>query len=160
RATALFIPGPGADQDPEPRGSLELSRQYGQEMAGSVQEALDGPGVEISGPMRIGWEDVRLSLQPVTRDAINKMLNSEDPPQRVKAQFLLDQLGRGEELITSYAAPIQVVHFGNELLLIALSGEPVIDWAHKFKRGAGSGEQGLRNLSSDSQLPAPRSPLI
>ena len=58
--------------------------------------------------MRIGWEDVRLSLQPVTRDAINKMLNSDDPPQRVKAQFLLDQLGRGEELITSYAAPIQV----------------------------------------------------
>src|SRR6185436_13663172 len=78
RATALFIPGPGADQDPEPRGSLELSRQYGQEMADSVQGALEGPGVEIAGPIRIGWEDVQLSLQPITREAITKMLHSDD----------------------------------------------------------------------------------
>ena len=62
------------------------------------------------------------------------MLHSDDPPQQVKAKFLIDQLERGEELITSYIAPIQVVHFGSELLLVALSGEPVIDWAHKFKR--------------------------
>jgi neutral ceramidase len=159
-ATALFIPGPGADQDPEPRGSLELSRQYGREMAHSVQQALNGPGVEISGPIRVGWEDVRLSLQPITRDTMNKMLQSDDPPQQVKAKFLIDQLERGEELITSYCAPIQVVHFGRELLLIALSGEPVIDWAHKFKQGAGSGEQRVRILNSDSPLPAPYSPLV
>ena len=143
-ATALFIPGPGADQDPEPRGSLELSRQYGQELADAVQTALDGPGVEITGPIRIGWEDVRLSLQPITRETIDKMLESDDPPQQVKARFLIDQLERGEELITSYSAPIQVVHFGSELLLIALSGEPVIDWSHKIKAGtAGSKEQGV-----------------
>jgi neutral ceramidase len=163
-ATALFIPGPGADQDPEPRGSLELSRQYGQEIAHSVQEALDGPGIEIAGPIRVGWEDVRLSLQPITRDAITKMLNSDDPPQQVKAKFLIDQLERGEALITSYTAPIQVVHFGRELLLIALSGEPVVDWAHKFKHAATQrvpgGERGVRILNSDSLLPAPRSPLI
>ena len=36
-ATALFIPGAGADQDPEPRGSVELSRQHGQEIADAVQ---------------------------------------------------------------------------------------------------------------------------
>lgn len=133
-ATALFIPGPGADQDPEPRGALELSRQYGQELARAVQNALDGPGIEITSPLRIGWEDVQLSLQPITRETMIKMLESDDPPQQVKAKFLIDQLERGEELITSYTAPIQVVHFGSELLLIALSGEPVIDWAHKFKR--------------------------
>ena len=159
-ATALFIPGPGADQDPEPRGALELSRQYGQELAHAVQEALDGPGVEIAGPIRIGWEDVRLPLQPITREAITKMLHSDDPPQKVKAKFLIDQLERGEELITSYTAPIQVVHFGSELLLVALSGEPVIDWAHKFKRGAGSGERGVGNPTPCSVPPAPRSPLV
>jgi hypothetical protein len=132
-ATTLFIPGPGADQDPEPRGSLELSQQYGTEMALSVQSALDGPGIAIAGPMRIGWEDVRLSLQPITRNSIQNMLMTDDPPQHVKAKFLLDQLERGQELITSYSAPIQVVRFGDELLLVALSGEPVIDWAHKLK---------------------------
>jgi neutral ceramidase len=151
-ATALFIPGPGADQDPEPRGSLEFSRQYGHELADSVQQALDGPGVEIAGPIRIGWENVQLSLQPITRDAIAEMLISDDAPQQVKAKFLIDQLERGEELITSYSAPIQVVHFGSELLLVALSGEPVIDWAHKIKQGAGNWERGVGNPDSYSPL--------
>ncbi len=148
-ATSLFIPGPGADQDPEPRGSLELSRQYGTEMAQAVQHSLNGTGIEITGPMRIGWEDVPLSLQPVTRDALDAMLASDDPPKQVKAKYLLDRLQSGETFINSYSAPIQVVHFGDELLLIALSGEPVIDWAHKFKRG-----------NSDSPLHTPRSPLV
>ena len=72
--------------------SLELSRQYGHELAQSVQTALDGPGSRDHGPIRIGWEDVRLSLQPITREAMSKMLNSDDPPQQVKAKFLIDQL--------------------------------------------------------------------
>jgi neutral ceramidase len=133
-ATALFIPGAGADQDPEPRASVELSRQYGQELAIAVQKSLNGPGIEIAGPMGIGWEEVRLELEPITHDNIEKMLASDDPPQQVKAKFLLDSLDRGEALITSYCVPIQLVNFGGELLLVALSGEPVVDWAHKFKQ--------------------------
>lgn len=159
-ATSLFIPGPGADQDPEPRGSLELSRQYGKEMAQAVQQSLDGAGIEITGPMRIGREDVPLSLQPVTGDALNAMLASDDPPQQVKAKFLLDRIQRGHTLITSYSAPIQVVQFGNELLLIALSGEPVIDWAHKFKQGVKHNDQQAEREAPHSPLPTTRSPLV
>jgi len=133
-ATALFIPGAGADQDPEPSGSIELSRQYGQEIADAVQGALDAPGMEITDPIRSELEDVPLPLEPVTQDSLSKMLESDDSPQRVKARFLLEALDRGEELITSYAAPVQVVRFGDELLLVALSGEPVVDWSQKFKR--------------------------
>jgi neutral ceramidase len=138
-ATALFIPGAGADQDPEPRASLELSQQYGRELSLAVQKALDEPGVEIAGPMRMEWEEVQLELEPVTHDKIEKMLASDDPPQLVKGEFLLDLLDRGEKLITSYCAPIQVVDFGGEMLLIGLSGEPVVDWAHKFKQQYGPG---------------------
>lgn len=132
-AAVLFIAGTGADQDPEPRGSIELSRQYGQEIADAVQNALQEPGIEINGPIRAAWEDVPLALDPVTRDSIRKMIDSDDLPQRVKGKFLLDHLDRGETLITSYSAPLQVVRLGNELLLVALSGEPVVDWAHKLK---------------------------
>jgi hypothetical protein len=58
----------------------------------------------------------------------------DDPPKQVKGKFLLDQLDRGEPLITSYPAPLQVVHFGDELLMIVMSGETVVDWSLKFKR--------------------------
>jgi hypothetical protein len=156
-ALALFIAGTGADQDPEPRGSVEYSRQHGQEIADAVQESLDRPGIEITGPVCAELTDVRLALQPVSVDIIKKMLDSDDFPQRVKARFLLESINRGDTLITSYSVPVQVVRFGNELLLIALSGEPVIDWAHKFKREIASTE----NTSSPSpQSPAPRPPIV
>lgn len=133
-ATALFIPGAGADQDPEPSGLVELSRQHGREIADAVQQSLDAPAIEIAGPIRSEWEDVQLALEPMTPELIGKMVMSADPPQQLKGLFLFDRLKRGKELITSHSAPIQVVRFGNELLLIALSGEPVVDWAHKFQR--------------------------
>jgi hypothetical protein len=159
-ATALFIPGAGADQDPEPRGSLELSRRHGQEIAHAIQTALDSPGIAITGPIRAELDDVNLELEPVTQDRLRKMRDSDDPPQRVKARFLLDAHARGEELMTSYPAPVQVVRLGNELLIVALSGEPVVDWAHKIKQGAWSRAHEAGRPVSCSPLPALGSPLV
>jgi hypothetical protein len=154
-SVAMFIPGAGADQDPEPRGSIELSRRYGCEMADAVQNSFDEPGIEIAGPIRAEWEDVPLPLEVVTRNAIKSMVESDDPPQRVKGKFLLDQLERGEQLITSYRIPVQVVRLGNELLIVALSGEPVVDWAHKIKQCAGDWVQGAGILAPRPRPPAP-----
>ena len=55
--------------------------------------------------------------------------------------------------------PIQVVQFGSEASLVALSGEPVIDWAHKLQEESADGrEQEARKLeilTLSSPLPAP-----
>ncbi len=134
-STALFITGCGADQNPEPRGSVELSTRYGQELSNAVQTAiLHDNGVEITGPIRAAIEDVPLPLEPMTDSDLQAMLTSDDPPKPRKAKYLLDQIARGEPLITTYPAATQVVRLGRELLLIALSSEVVIDWALKFKR--------------------------
>jgi hypothetical protein len=133
--TPLFITGCGADQNPEPRGSVELSKRYGQELATAVQLALSkDDGVEITGPIRAASEDVPLPMQPVTCEAIDAMLKENDPPKQRKARFLLEQLERGESLMTEYPAPLQAVRLGKQLLMIVMSGEPVVDWATKFKR--------------------------
>ena len=79
-------------------------------------------------------EDCDLALQPATKDLLEQKLSSDDFPIRRKAQFLLDQLARGEPLITSYPAPLQAIRFGEQLLMCVMSGEPVVDWAHQFKR--------------------------
>jgi hypothetical protein len=154
-ATALFISGAGADQHPEPHGSVELSRLHGKELADAVQVALDGQGTEISGQIRMESEDVSLRLEPVSQENLAAMLESDDPPQRAKARFLLDQLARGEMLITSYFAPLQVVRFGNESMLIALSGEPVVDWAHKLKRAAWNTVHGAKFADSSLNVGYP-----
>ena len=137
-ATALFVAGCGADQNPEPRGSIELSRRYGIELANAVQESLlrDEGAVALTGSIRAAQEDVPLPMRVPTRQVLDEMLaaGASDPPQAVKARFLLDQLDRGEALIEQYAAPMQAIGLGEQLLWIVMSGEPVVDWSHRFKR--------------------------
>jgi hypothetical protein len=133
-ATALFIPGAGADQDPEPHGSVECSEHHGESLAGAVQSALDVGGTEIKGAIRCAVENVSLDLEPVNPERLELMLVGEDPPQRVKARCLLDQIARGETQIAAYPAPVHAVRFGNELILCALAGEPVVDWSQKLKQ--------------------------
>jgi hypothetical protein len=139
-ATALFVTGCGADQNPEPRGSVELSKRYGTELANAVQEALlRDDGLEITGPIATAIEDVSLAMQPVTRESLQAMLaDAADPPRQVKAKFLLEQVERGQPPITEYPAAVQVVRLGSELLWIVMSGETVVDWAIRFRRAYAS----------------------
>jgi hypothetical protein len=132
-STALFITGCAADQNPDPRGTQELSMQYGNDLAAAVERVLDGPGVEIEGRLRVGYEAVDLEMVAVTREGLMGDLGSDDLPKRAKARYLLERLDRGETLETFYPAPLQVVMLGDELLMILMSSETVIDWSHKFK---------------------------
>lgn len=134
--TPLFITGCAADQNPEPRGSVELSRQYGAELAEAVLNGDRDAAIEVSGSIRVAVDDVPLPLQPVTRQAVEQMLaaGADDPPKRVKARFLLEQMDRGEPLIRAYPAPMQAVRLGEQVLWIVMSGETVVDWSHAFKR--------------------------
>jgi hypothetical protein len=151
-AVALFIPGAGADQDPEPSGSLELSQQHGRELADAIQRCLNGAGAEVSGPIRVASAEVDLPLQSVTGELLKTMIDSDDPPRVKKGRFLLDQIVGGETLINTYSAPLQVVAFGRETLLIALGGEPVVDWAISLKAAFDQGDR-----SKTEQTNSPRS---
>jgi hypothetical protein len=157
-ATALFVPGAGADQDPEPRGSIEIAREHGINLANAVQRTLDSDRIEVSGPIRVELDDIELELSPITPELLQQMLASADPPQREKARFLIEQQQRGEEWITSYRAPIQVVRLGQELTIIGLSGEPVVDWSLKLKQRARTIEFGANAMQQDepvNKLPPP-----
>jgi hypothetical protein len=131
---ALFITGAAADQNPHPRGSVELSRRYGDELASAVSKSLQSPGREVGSELRVAHQELALPLEPIDRAKLLENVKSSDPPIARKARFLLDAIERSEALITEYPAPIQAIRFGREVLLIALSGEPVNDYAHHFKQ--------------------------
>jgi neutral ceramidase len=134
-AVPLFIPGCGADQNAEPRGTVELSQKYGNELADAIQQTITSDGREITGPIRASMEKVTLAIEPVTKAHLEAELAiPNDPPRVFKARYLLDQLNRGESFMTKYAGPLQAVRLGDQLLMILMSGEPVVDWSHKFKR--------------------------
>jgi hypothetical protein len=132
---ALFIAGAGADQDPSPRGQTALARQYGGKLAVAVLLRLTEPGLEITGRLRVAYEEVSLDFQPFPgRDVLEANRASDDLPTRTKAEYLLDRLDRGEPFATTYPCPLQVVRLGDGLLLVAIGGEPVIDYALEIKR--------------------------
>ncbi len=130
---ALFMAGAGADQEPFPRGTLELTEKHGEALAGAVEKRLAEPGRELFSNIRVGFELVPLAFAALpSREALEKEARSEDVPLCRKAKFLLDQ--NNYPMPKSYPCPIQVVWLGQELLLIALGGEPVADYAIQFKK--------------------------
>jgi hypothetical protein len=133
-STALFLAGAGADQDPAPRGTLELTKTHGQELARAVQTALAQPGRAITGASRAALEEIELDFLPLPSiESLENEAKSGDLPQRRKAKFLLAGLTQRREFPRSYPCPVQALRLGDELLLIALGGEPVVDYALQFK---------------------------
>ena len=133
-ATALFLAGAGADQDPFPRGAPEWAEQHGRSLGLAVQRSFENPGRAVSGQLGVGLREVLLDFAPVPAvETLAMDLQSDDPPRRRKAEFLLSALKEKRPLPVSYPCPIQVLRFGEELLLIALGGEPTVEYALQFK---------------------------
>lgn len=134
-AVAMFLAGAGADQDPSPRGTLELARQHGETLAQNVEQGLTRSGRAIAGALRTAFEAVTLDLLPLPApEQLEADVRSDDRPRRRKAEYLLNALGEHRVLPTTHPCPVQVLQFGRELLLIALGGEPVVEFALRFKR--------------------------
>ena len=133
---AMFLMGAGADQNPV-KGLAGRSRANGMSLAHAafLARCIANP---ISGGIATAFEEVELEYQPLpSRDSLEIDLQGDDQPKRTKAKFLLDALDRGDKFDPSYPCPIQVIRIGEKLLMIAIGGEPVIDYAVNLKREFG-----------------------
>ncbi len=83
-------------------------------------------------------EMVTLNLGPAPSEAeLEKLEHDSTPYVRRWATNLLGDLKAGKPLERTYPYPLQVWQFGGRQLLITLGGEPVVDYALKFKREFG-----------------------
>jgi hypothetical protein len=132
---ALFMMGCGGDQNPYPRGQLELAKQHGRTLATAVEAALAPQAKPVRGPLRVVLEEVTLEfVPPAGRDELLRQKESKDPVERRKAQFLLEELEKTGRIRSTYPYLIQVVQFADDLTLIALAGEVVVDYSLRLKR--------------------------
>lgn len=138
-AVALFMSGCGGDQNPYPRRTLPLAEQHGRTLANAVETALLTEGTPLSGPLRSAYEMASLRYsQPPTREQLQQKAKSSNVYDRRHAERLLKQLDDEGQLRSEYECPIQVVRFGDTLILIALPGETVVDYALRLKSELGS----------------------
>lgn len=129
-ATTFFLCGAAADQNPEPRGKLSDAQQHGRELADAVLAAMNN-AKEIEPTLRVAYEEVPLDFQAIpSRAELIEQTQSADKPAARKAQYLLDH---PSDFGPSYPCPVQMLWLGKQMILIAIGGEPVVEYAMKLK---------------------------
>lgn len=135
---ALFALGCGGDQNPYPRGTIELARLHGRTLATAIEAALQTRPRPITGRLRSALEYSELSYAtPPTQAELETRVNSKDVWEQRYAERLLKQLKEQGRLLERYPAPVQVAQIGNEVTLISLPGETVVDYSLRLKRELG-----------------------
>ena len=125
---AMFMTGCAGDANPHPRGTLDLARRHGGELAKVVSGVLEGELAPVLGPLRTEFRIVDLPLEPHTREQITTMQAGARSYRRFFTEGALAKLDRGEPLLRTYAAPFALWQFGQDLTLVAYSGETVVDY--------------------------------
>jgi hypothetical protein len=135
---AMFVQGCAGDANPYPRGSHELAEKHGAELGNEVCRVLETKFTPLHGPLRIAWGDAALPLAPPpAREELEKQAAGKSGIQPWVAQQMLERLARGEKLPTEYTCPLAVWQFGDDLTLVALSGEVVVDYVRLIEEAIG-----------------------
>jgi hypothetical protein len=136
-ATALFLNGCSGDQNPYPRRDLEYAKRHGRALAMAVETALTVvPPRPVRGSLRAAYAEIALAYSPPpTRAEFEQRLAGKDKYLASHARKMLDRLDREGALPTEYPHfPVQMVRFGDDLLLTALGGETTVDYSLRLKR--------------------------
>lgn len=132
-ATAMFMILCGGDQNPSPRGKVELAAKHGKSLADEVCRVLSGKLKPVAPPIRTAYEDAKLAFAPQDRSAFEKEAKSPDRFRKLRAVAMLTAIDSGRPL-RELPLPVQVVRLGGDVTLVALGGEVVVDYALRLKR--------------------------
>lgn len=147
---ALFFAGCGADQNPLPRRKVELAKDYGQQLAAAVEHVLARPLQPLSPKLAVAFAAIPLELSKVpSRDEIVEDAESSDKYVAARARYYQQLLAEGKQIPSTYPYPIQVWRLGGELVLVALGGEVVVDYALRLKTDHGAARTWVAGYSND-----------
>jgi neutral ceramidase len=143
--TALFVQNCGGDANPLPRvmtsdesAAVELASMYGHILSVGVRQVLVGKMKPLSGPLVSVIGQTQLSFQPgPTFEQLKDRLPRESGMVKRETENLIRIYETEGKLRDQVDYPIQVWRFGNELTLIALTGETVVDYSLRFKQAYG-----------------------
>lgn len=134
--TAMFFMGAGADQNPLPRRSVGLAKQYGKELAAAVERVLEEDMRQLSPTFSASYSEIDLPLNPLpSRDELLEIIGDSSTYasyQQRWASNKLTRLEKGESFISSYPYPLQVWRLGDQMV-VNMGGEVVVGYANMLK---------------------------
>ena len=132
--TAMFFQGAGADQNPLPRRTIPLARQYGKELAVAVEGVLSENMKILDPVLSTAYSEVNLVFsEPPSKDSLIKVENEAEGYQKRWASNQLRTLKENGSLITSYPYPLQIWKLGDQVIM-ALGGELVVEYSIGLKK--------------------------
>jgi hypothetical protein len=133
-AMAMFFMLAGADQNPEPRGTLPMAEQHGKTLAAEVSRVLRLPMKPVRGTLRSALQITALPFQPHTRQTFEEELSTaRSAARRARARYHLSLYDQRQQ-VTQVPYPVQALRFGDSLTLLTMGGEVVVDYALQVKR--------------------------
>lgn len=148
-ATAMFVAGCGADQNPIPRGALSLAERYGKQLAGDVEGVLSGPMRPIERGLSTSYEEIPLAFSHIpTREELEKDTRAANYPVAGRARYLLEVLDARGRIEPTHSYPIEVWKL-DDLTWIFLGGEVVVDYSLRLKRNLGSSHTWVSSYCND-----------
>jgi neutral ceramidase len=134
-AQAMFFQGAGADQNPLPRGSVALARQYGKELAAAVDRVLEEKMKPLDANLSMAYSEADLLLTALPSESeLSTMANESKVPYYKRwASRMLEKQKRGENAPASYPYPVQVWNLGGQPLM-ALGGELVVEYGIRIRQ--------------------------
>lgn len=132
-SVAMFFQGAGADQNPLPRRTVALAKQYGKMLAASVERILEEEMRPLIPVLRTAYDEVELDLEtPPSEKELQRMAESSTGYQKRWSERLLKELQSGEKFKKSYPYPLQVWKLGDQSVF-ALGGELLVGYANRLK---------------------------
>jgi hypothetical protein len=139
-ATALFVAGCGADQNPLPRRTVDLAKEYGRRLAAAVGEVLAGPMPRLAPTFAGLYAEIDLPYGTVpTREELVKETSDPNKYAAARAKHLLKLSDdHGDAVLKSYRwYPVQTWRLGGEVVWVNLGGEVTVEYALRLKRELG-----------------------
>lgn len=132
-ATALFFTGCAGDQNPQPRGTIEMTEQHGKSLAAAVENVLNKKMKPVSGTINSRIQETTLQFVPFNVKKYENELNGTNAFMQRRARLMLQAYNHGWD-VTKYKYPVQVMRIGNSLTFVSLAGEVVVDYSLKLKQ--------------------------
>jgi neutral ceramidase len=130
--TAMYLAGCGADQNPNPRRSVEIAMQHGKKLADAVQKTLSGTFMPVRPPVRTDITTIDLEFSPLNPDKLKEELVGDNRFSAGRARFVLMAMDKGYD-VSTLSYPVQAIRFSNDFTILAMAGEVVVDYSLKAK---------------------------
>jgi len=132
-AAAMFLMGCGGDQNPFPRGTLELAATHGKELADEVKRVLSENLKQAEPSILTAYTIVDLEFKEAEIKKFQEDLRSDNVFLQRRAKLMVEAYNKSWN-VSRYPYPVQAIRLSKDITILALAGEAVVDYSILVKK--------------------------